>query len=114
MAFNNNGDWIAAGSDVYGQLTVWEWRSQTSFLRVESHAKEMTSMAYSPDGLHIATGGYDSKVKIWNVSGGRSIVTFSEHTAGVTSVTFPLMNAKVVLSASLDGTIRAHDLNRLV
>ncbi|VDQ17314.1 unnamed protein product [Trichobilharzia regenti] len=97
---------------MFGQIAVWEWRSQSCYMRADSHSKQMTSLAYSPDGLHLVTGGYDNKVKVWRIAGGRSIVTFSEHTAGVTGVAFPAQNSKIVLSASLDGTVRAHDLVR--
>ncbi|KAH8871373.1 Periodic tryptophan protein 2 like [Schistosoma japonicum] len=112
LAINKNGDWIGAASELFGQIAVWEWRSQSYYMRADSHSKEMTSLAYSPDGLHLATGGYDNKVKVWRVSNGRSIVTFTEHTAGVTGVAFPAQNSKVVVSASLDGTVRAYDLIR--
>ncbi|CAH8562391.1 unnamed protein product [Heterobilharzia americana] len=112
LTINRNGDWIGAGSELFGQIAVWEWRSQSCYMRADSHSKQMTSLAYSPDGLHLVTGGYDNKVKVWRISGGRSIVTFSEHTAGVTGVAFPAQNSKIVLSASLDGTVRAHDLIR--
>jgi periodic tryptophan protein 2 len=40
-------------------------------------------------------------------------VTFHEHTAGVTGVSFT-SNGQVILSSSLDGTVRAFDLNRFV
>ncbi|KAH8848645.1 Periodic tryptophan protein 2 like [Schistosoma japonicum] len=112
LAINKNGDWIGAASELFGQIAVWEWRSQSYYMRADSHSKVMTSLAYSPDGLHLATGGYDNKVKVWRVSNGRSIVTFTEHTAGVTGVAFPAQNSKVVVSASLDGTVRAYDLIR--
>ncbi|CAH8853799.1 unnamed protein product [Trichobilharzia szidati] len=112
VTINRNGDWIGAGSEMFGQIAVWEWRSQSCYMRADSHSKQMTSLAYSPDGLHLVTGGYDNKVKVWRIAGGRSIVTFSEHTAGVTGVAFPAQNSKIVLSASLDGTVRAHDLVR--
>ncbi|TPP63498.1 WD40-repeat-containing subunit of the 18S rRNA processing complex [Fasciola gigantica] len=112
LSVNISGSWIAAGSDEHGQLTVWEWRSQACYLKAESHARHMTSLAYSPDGLHLATGGHDAKVKVWRVASGRTLVTFSDHTAAVTGVAFPASKAKVVVSASLDGTVRAHDLVR--
>ncbi|KAF7233753.1 hypothetical protein EG68_09697 [Paragonimus skrjabini miyazakii] len=112
LTVNSSGDWIGAGCEVHGQLTVWEWRSQVCYLKAESHAGQMTSLAYSPDGLHLVTGGHDNKVKIWRISSGRTLVTFSEHQAAVTGVTFPLLKAKVVLSSSLDGTIRVYDLVR--
>ena len=40
-------------------------------------------------------------------------MTFHEHTAGVTGVSFT-SNGQVILSSSLDGTVRAFDLNRFV
>ncbi|KAA3681812.1 periodic tryptophan protein 2 [Paragonimus westermani] len=112
LTVNSSGDWIGAGCEVHGQLTVWEWRTQVCYLKAESHAGQMTNLAYSPDGLHLVTGGHDKKVKVWRISSGRALVTFSEHQAAVTGVAFPQLKAKVVLSSSLDGTIRVYDLVR--
>ena len=42
---------------------------------------------------------------------GFCFVTFSEHTCSVTGVIFT-PNSQVVLSCSLDGTVRAFDLKR--
>jgi periodic tryptophan protein 2 len=68
-------------------------------------------MAYSPDGVVICTGGEDGKLKLWNASSGFCYVTMEQsHQAPVTSVCFA--NSSVVLSASLDGTVKAHDLHR--
>lgn len=50
---------------------------------------------------------------MWNTSSGFCFVTFHEHTAGVTGVNFT-SNGQVILSSSLDGTVRAFDLNRFV
>jgi len=55
----------------------------------------------------------DAKVKIWNVASGYCFVTFSEHQAPVTAVKFVGHgSSKAILSSSLDGTVRAHDLLR--
>lgn len=104
------------GSGGGGELAVWEWRSRSAHLRATSHAaNEVTGISYSPDGQLIATGGRDAKVRLWRVaSGGRAVVTFHEHAAPVTAVAFPSAKPKVLVSASLDGTIRAFDLNRQV
>lgn len=39
------------------------------------------------------------------------MVTFADHTAGVTDICFT-QSGKAVLSASLEGCVRAHDLKR--
>lgn len=52
-----------------------------------------------------------SQVKVWNATSGLCFVTFTEHVSSVTSVAFT-SSGFVVVSASLDGTVRAFDLHR--
>jgi periodic tryptophan protein 2 len=108
---NKTGEWLALGCPPSQQLLVWEWQSETYVLKQRGHAYGMSCMAYSPDGVVICTGGEDGKVKLWNASSGFCYVTLEKsHTAPITAVAFA--NSSVVLSASLDGTVRAHDLHR--
>lgn len=108
---NESGDWLALGCPQSQQLLVWEWRSETYVLKQRGHSYGMRAMAYSPDGVVICTGGEDGKLKLWNVTSGFCYVTMERsHTAPVTAVAFA--NSSVVVSASLDGTVRAHDLHR--
>jgi periodic tryptophan protein 2 len=110
-ALNGTGDWLALGCPTSQQLLVWEWRSETYVLKQRGHAYGMRCMAYSPDGIVLATGGEDGKLKLWNATSGFCYVTMEKsHTAPITAVCFA--KASVVLSASLDGTVRAHDLHR--
>ncbi|XP_029433602.1 periodic tryptophan protein 2 homolog isoform X2 [Rhinatrema bivittatum] len=111
ISINNTGDWIAFGCSGLGQLLVWEWQSESYVLKQQGHFNNMVSLAYSPDGQHLVTGGDDGKVKVWNASSGFCFVTFTEHTGSVTAATFT-SNGFVVVSASLDGTVRAFDLHR--
>jgi periodic tryptophan protein 2 len=108
---NDTGEWLALGCPTSQQLLVWEWRSETYIIKQRGHAYGMRCMAYSPDGIVVCTGGEDGKIKLWNASSGFCYVTLEQgHQAPVTAVCFA--NASVVLSASLDGTVRAHDLHR--
>lgn len=111
IAINSTGEWIAFGSAKFGQLLVWEWKSETFILKQQGHSLDMNCVAFSPNGQLIATGGDDGKVKIWNVSNGFCFVTFSDHTAPVTDICFT-QNGLSVISSSLDGTLRAYDLIR--
>lgn len=45
-----------------GQLLVWEWQSESYVLKQQGHSNSMVSLAYSPDGQYIVTGGDDGKV----------------------------------------------------
>ena len=51
------------------------------------------------------------QVKLWVPGSGSCFVTFSAHTAPVTALAF-LRHSAAVVSASLDGTVRAWDLLR--
>lgn len=108
---NASGEWLGFGCAKAGQLLVWEWQSETYILKQQGHHYDMNKIAYSPDGHLIATGGHDGKIKIWNTSSGFCSVTFTEHSGGITGLLFAQSGISI-LSASLDGTIRAFDLLR--
>eukprot|EP00727_Mastigamoeba_balamuthi_P008301 m51a1_g4093 hypothetical protein (875) ;mRNA; r:68447-71634 len=108
---NASGEWIAFASAKLGQLLVWEWQSETYVLKQQGHYCDVNSLAYAPSGQLIATGGDDSKVKIWNTQSWHCFVTFAEHNAPVSAVAFA-PNGLAVFSSSYDGTVRAFDLIR--
>jgi periodic tryptophan protein 2 len=118
ICMNDSGEWIAFGSTALGQLLVWEWKSESYILKQQGHFFDLNAVAYSPNGQLMVTGADDGKVKVWNVLTGFCFVTFSEHTAPITAVAFMGGNRGVgghglaVVSASLDGTVRAFDLVR--
>jgi periodic tryptophan protein 2 len=68
-------------------------------------------VAWSGNGQLAATGGDDHKVKVWNTRDWFCFVTFSDHTGPISAVEFA-PNGHSVVTASLDGTVRAFDLVR--
>jgi periodic tryptophan protein 2 len=109
---NATSEWIAISSSKLGQLLVWEWQSESYILRQQGHFDSMNCVAYTHDGTKITTASDDGKVKVWDTSSGHCIVTFADHSSGVTALEYPRMKRNVVFTASLDGTVRAYDLVR--
>ncbi|GJQ09335.1 hypothetical protein GpartN1_g1126.t1 [Galdieria partita] len=112
ISINSSGEWIALGSSESGSLIVWEWQSETHVLKQQGHSLDLSCLAFSPDGRLVVTGGDDGKVKVWHTSSGFCNVSFNDHEAAITGVTFAGNKSDVVVSSSLDGTVRAFDLKR--
>ena len=139
VCVSNGGDWIAIGVAEAGQLIVWEWRAENFILKQQGHHDGVNCVAFCPvssmnsnnmssdlmdvfgssasaatfnaGGGLIATGGVEGKVKLWHSLSGFCFVTLSDHTSSVEAITFtPQGNA--VISASMDGSVRAYDLLR--
>ncbi len=52
------------------------------------HTRAVFSVAFSPDGRTLATGGGDWEVRLWDVATGRTIATLTGHEGWVDSVAF--------------------------
>jgi WD40 repeat protein/uncharacterized caspase-like protein len=68
----------------------------------------VNSVAFSPDGRTIVSGGLDNAVKLWNVATGRELRTLTGHKESVRAVAFSPDGA-VVASASWDKTVKLWD-----
>ncbi|EME32161.1 transducin family protein / WD-40 repeat family protein [Galdieria sulphuraria] len=112
ISINPSGEWLALGSSESGSLIVWEWQSETHVLKQQGHSLDLSCLAFSPDGRLVVTGGDDAKVKVWHTSSGFCNVSFNDHEAAITGITFAGNKSDVVISSSLDGTVRAFDLKR--
>lgn len=66
------------------------------------------SVAFAPDGRHIASAGVDKAVRIWDVQTGSLVKTLKGHSNFIDSVVFS-PDGKRLLTAAEDGTVKLWD-----
>ena len=77
--------------------------------RLIDHSRDVSAIAYSPDGKYIASGSYDTTVKLWDVNG-KKLHTFAGHKDVVTSIAFSRDN-KFLASSSIDRTVKIWNID---
>lgn len=80
------------------------------------HTAPILSLAASPDGKYIATGGGDKKLVVWSAEDLRPLKTFTTHRDLVTGLSFAPSSSQPgagaqMFSASMDRTLKSYSLN---
>ena len=94
------------------RLRLWDADTGTEKLALKGHTGLVNSVAFSPDGKRIVTGGGNpfnpfkpGEVKVWDAETGTEKLALKGHTDSVTSVAFS-PDGKRIVSGSGDGTAR--------
>ena len=106
LAVSPDGAQIAA--DGINSVFVWDAASGAIVHRLEGHSERVFSVAFSPDGRWIASGGDDNSILLWQAASGEQIRRLEGHTAWILALAFSPDSS--VLASAGDGTIRLWDV----
>ena len=87
LAFSSEGRCFGLGCTAYPEydtIELWDEKKRASF----THSGLVDTVAMSPDGMCLATGGRDKTVKLWRIETQRCLQTLSGHIGRILSLSF--------------------------
>jgi WD40 repeat protein/DNA-binding SARP family transcriptional activator len=107
IAFSPDGARLAATAS--RRVTVWSADSGEPVMAIEGHKDQIYHVAFSPDGLRIATASLDHTAKVWDSATGQELLTLRGHQSAIHRLTFS-PDSRYLATASWDGTAKVWDL----
>ena len=106
LAYSPDGKIFAFSSgDRQGLVRLWDLENGREHMKLEGHNDLVVALAYSPDGLLLASGSWDKTIRLWDTRTGELLKIFQGHSEQILSLAYS-PNGKLLASSSTDNTIR--------
>ncbi|RKF65936.1 Ribosome assembly protein 4 [Golovinomyces cichoracearum] len=101
---------LVSASDDF-TMYLWELsKGDKPIARMVGHQKQVNHVTFSPDGLLIASSGFDNHTKVWNGRDGKFINTLRGHVAPVYQCAFS-PDSRLLVTGSKDTTLKVWDMS---
>ena len=107
MNMADNNRYASCSAD--RQVFLWDVASGLTLRRFQDHSARVNSISFNKDATLIASGSYDSTVKLWDcrANSRKPIQVLSEARDSVESVE---INGTEIIAGSVDGFVRTYDV----
>ncbi|REJ87568.1 MAG: hypothetical protein DWQ35_21190 [Planctomycetota bacterium] len=96
---------LLAMSTKYNQVQVWNIGERALRYELSGHESAVFTMAFSPDGRLLATGGTsDHEVRLWNADDGKHRHTLRGHNGWITAAAFS-PDGRLLATGGTDGNV---------
>ncbi|CAK3852527.1 ribosome assembly 4-like [Lecanosticta acicola] len=109
LATSGGSERLVTASD---DCTMYLWDPSNStkpIQRMIGHQKQINHVTFSPDGVLIASAGFDNHVKLWQAKDGKFLNTLRGHVGPVYQCAFS-PDSRLLVSGSKDTTLKAWDV----
>ena len=105
LTFSLDGTFLVSGSEDH-TINLWDIQTGGVIKTFHGHKNGVRAVSISPDCTMIASGSDDHTICLWDMQTGECYHIIDEHKGSVYSVSFSPKNPQLLISASLDNTIR--------
>jgi WD40 repeat protein len=109
LAISADARWIAA-ADGIGNVYLWNLQTK-SMQKIAAHNGGVNTIAFSPDGKNLASGGEDHSICLFALTEKPSCKKLSGHSLGVTALSFS-RDGERLLSGSFDRALKIWNLSQ--
>ncbi|MBI3467490.1 MAG: hypothetical protein HY000_31155 [Planctomycetes bacterium] len=86
LAFNPNDSLLASAHQ--GVIRMFSSPDGKLLRALRGHTDQIGSLAFSPDGVVLASGSMDGTIRLWDPTRTKGLNAFPGHAGGVTTVAF--------------------------
>src|SRR5262249_46682617 len=92
----------------YGPRTGRIWEIDRPLLVYHGHVEKIEALAWSPDGLHLASASDDGTVRIWDAQTGALLYRYTGHHGPVSALAWS-PDGHWIASGGADATVQVWD-----
>ncbi|MEM7309066.1 MAG: WD40 repeat domain-containing protein [Planctomycetota bacterium] len=104
VAFSPDGEHLAAARAA--EVEIWSYPELEALHTLPRHSGPVSSIAWSPDGERVLTGGYDRTARVWDAATGEQLRELSANAGFVFGVAY---GRDLLAAGGQDGRVRVWD-----